>query len=40
MDYDEQGNQILSDEEKELKEAINEDYEDLVSYERLTGTMS
>lgn len=35
--YDE--HEELTDEEKAIKEAGDEAYEDLISYERLTGTM-
>lgn len=31
--------EYLTDEEKEIAEAGKEAYEDLISYERLTGTM-
>lgn len=32
-------NENMTDEEKEIAEASKEAYEDLISYERLTGTM-
>ena len=40
MEYNEYGKPVLSDEEKEIKEAGDEAYDGLISYERLTGTMS